>query len=82
MLPGGARKEFRNELLFFVVSAHFQGKTVADTHFAILAQKTAISSATIAVFRDFSLFFVVLDNPRRKYPRFFCEDIMIIIFHR
>ena len=42
----------------------------------ILAEKTAISSATIAVFRDFPLFFVVLDNPCRKYPRFFCENLI------
>jgi hypothetical protein len=42
--------------------------------YLILAQKMAISFATIDVFLHFSRFDVVLDNPCKKYPGFFCED--------
>ena len=43
---------------------------------SILAEKTADSFARISIFRDLSRYFTVLGNPRRKNPRFFCEDWM------
>ena len=44
----------------------------------ILAEKTANSFARIAIFRCLPLFFAVLDSSRRKYQRFFCDDLWLL----